>query len=26
VRKYLMELPDKEVMKKIIEKEIGIIG
>jgi predicted nuclease of restriction endonuclease-like (RecB) superfamily len=24
-RKYLMELPDKEVMKKIIEKEIGII-
>ncbi len=25
VRKYLVELPDKEVMKKIIEREIGII-
>lgn len=24
-RKYLVELPDKEVLKKIIEKEIGII-
>lgn len=25
VRKYLVELPDKEVMKKIIEREIGIL-